>query len=306
MSLVRLRTFSVDCRVRFGESIGKIPLDLGIVCPNRSRGGCIFCAPASFTPGYLTPRKSLSEQIEAGRKSLIRDRFRRYFAYFQQESCTAGSPELLFKSFIECLEQKECCGLILSTRPDCLDDSLIEGLESLVRQYNKECQIELGLQTIHKRSLALLNRNHSLEDFTKSIGKLQKSGSFRVGAHLIFGIPGETETEMLATVDHVCSMGLHSLKIHHLQVIRNTSLEQMYCRGEVLLWSRQGYLEFLLRVLPRIPNRIVLHRLWTSSHPSHLVAPRWNVLPHVLSKELHLEMEKRGIIQGQDVDEFSK
>ncbi len=294
-----IRTFSYHYRERYGESIGKIPIDLGLVCPNRRNGGCIFCRPASFTPGYLSPKDSVEKQIARGKTHLLKGRFTKYLAYFQQETCTALPVGEFLPLIGSVLEDSDCVGLILSTRPDHVSDELLAVLAACITKSGKACLFELGLQTIHEPSLKLLNRNHSYGDFTDSVARIQKAEVFEVGAHLIFGIPGESEEDMLDSVRTVCRLGINGLKLHHLQVIADTPLHQMYVSGEVEVFTLEAYIAFLLRALPIIPSHITLHRLWATSHPNLLIAPKWNILAASLSRELHSKMALLGLQQGQ-------
>ncbi len=296
----RIRTFSQECRERFGEPVGKIPLDLGIPCPNRARGGCIFCHPASFTPASLRSSDHLQEQIRRGKTLLLKNRFRRYFAYFQQETCTALPTEELLPQLEELLLDPACVGLILSTRPDAIAPELPARLAALLRRLHKTCLIELGLQSAHEKSLHYLNRNHSYADFLQAVERISPYTELEIGVHLLLGIPGESTADMLTTVERISPLPIHALKLHHLQVIRGTPLHTFYEKGKVPVFSAHAYEELLLRLLPRIPDHLTIHRLWATSHPNLLIAPRWDALASELSQHLLQSMAQRGIRQGQD------
>ncbi|WP_163337369.1 TIGR01212 family radical SAM protein [Desulfopila sp. IMCC35008] len=293
-----IHTFSSHYREQHGEPVGKIPLDIGVTCPNREEGGCIFCLPASFTPGYLASNDDISLQIEKGKKRILRNRFRLYFAYFQQETCTAASPAILLDRIGTVLKDKDCVGLILSTRPDSIANELLKEISGIVRESGKDCLWELGLQSAHDTSLQFLNRNHTVDDFTRCIKRIREYKVFSTGAHLLFGIPGENRQNMLDTLQFVTDLGVQHLKLHHLQVIHDTRLHTLFKRGTITLFSKEKYLEFLLEALPLIPPDVVIHRLWTSSHPDLLVAPKWNILATHLSRELQELMKNRNIWQG--------
>jgi radical SAM protein (TIGR01212 family) len=299
-----IRTFSHHCREKYGRSLGKIPLDLGVPCPNRARGGCIFCRPAGYTPAYLRPEDDLARQITAGKAALLPGRFRRYLAYFQQETCTAMPAERLLPLVGEALGDPDCLGLILSTRPDFIGDDLLRPLARLVESTGKDCLFELGLQSAHERSLTFLNRHHGFAEFQAAAARIRATGSLQLGAHLIFGIPGESEADMLASLAAVCGQGVTHLKLHHLQVIRGTPLHQLYRLGQVQLFSLEAYLEFLLRALPLIPRSVTIHRLWATAHPALLVAPKWGVLAGELARQLRGLMAERGLWQGQRAAEL--
>ena len=301
MSSPLLHTFSVHYRQKYGHGVGKIPVDMGQPCPNRLQGGCIFCRPAGFTPAYLNKADDLADQVAAGKRHLLRGRFSRYFAYFQQETCTAVGLEQLLPAVESLLVDNACVGLILSTRPDSVSDQLLERLAALIRTTGKECLFELGLQSMHERSLQWLNRHHSFADFVDAARRIKAPGCFELGAHLIFGIPGESGQDMLESVKSVCALGVNALKLHHLQVIRDTPLEKVYALGDITLFSLAEYIDFLLTVLPVIPPEVTIHRLWATAHPELLVAPRWNILASDLSEILRRKMAVAGVRQGQAV-----
>ncbi len=296
-----IRTFSAHYREKYGHGVGKIPVDMGQPCPNRVHGGCIFCRPASFTPSYLNNTEDLAKQVSAGKDNLLRGRFKKYFAYFQQETCTAVAVEQLLPALELLLADADCIGLILSTRPDYVSEQLLERLAELVKWTGKECLFELGLQSIHERSLQWLNRHHSFADFQDAVWRIKSVGCFEVGAHLIFGIPEETEADMLDSLRTVCELGVNALKLHHLQVIRDTPLQKLYRQGDVALFSLDAYIDFLLKALPVIPAEVTIHRLWATAHPGLLVAPRWNILTSHLSETLRQKMAIAGLHQGQAV-----
>ncbi len=295
----RLRSFSQDCRERYGRTVGKIPLDLGLPCPNRTLGGCIFCHPASFTPASLRATDPLPEQIRRGKALLLKGRFRHYLAYFQQETCTALPTDRLLPQLAQVLADADCLGLILSTRPDAIANELPPALAQLTKERGKDCLIELGLQSRHARSLAWLNRNHSFEDFVQAVELLSRHDQLRIGVHLILGIPGESEADMMDTLRSVCALPIQTLKLHHLQVIRDTPLHRLYEQGQVEVFGMEAYMELLLYLLPWIPPSITLHRLWATAHPAMLIAPRWHVVAAELSKRLQQLMAERDIRQGQ-------
>jgi radical SAM protein (TIGR01212 family) len=293
-----IRTFSVDCRQRFGQAVGKIPLDLGVPCPNRRYGGCVYCRPAAYTPSCLRAGDELMVQLEQGRKHLVDGRFCSYFAYLQQETSTALRPAELLPILKSLLVADDCRGLILSTRPDYLPQELLIDLAALVADSGKECLVELGLQSAHERSLRLLNRRHSYGSFVDAVARIKAVGFLRVGAHLLFGIPGETEEEMVQSVTAVCALGVDALKLHHLQVLRDTPLADWWAEGKVKPFGQDAYLELLLSILPRIPEGVVLHRLWAASHPADLLAPRWHCHAATLADHLRNRLLQAGLSQG--------
>ena len=201
----------------------------------------------------------------------------------------------------EVLSDGDCIGLILSTRPDYVSDDFLLPLSELIVSSGKECLFELGVQSVHEKSLRLLNRNHDFAAFQDSASRILAFGCFELGAHLLFGIPGESEEDMLVSLKTVCAMGVNHLKLHQLQVMRDTALAKLYARGEVKLFSLEGYLQFLLHAIPIIPAAVTIHRLWATAHPEFLLAPRWNRPASELSLLLQRRMADAGVFQGQAV-----
>lgn len=293
-----INTFSSHYRHKHGQPVGKLPIDTGYPCPNRAKGGCIFCKAESFTARHLSRVDCLEDQIQLGKKNLLAGRFPLYFGYFQQETCTAAPIELLLQHTKHLLQDPMCVGIIFSTRPDCIADDFLAPLADLIQSSGKECHFELGLQSSHEKSLIQLNRNHTVDDFDAAVKRIQRYNTFLTGAHLIFGIPGETADQMIETVQYVNSLNIDTLKLHHLQVIRGTRLEELYHSEKIVLFKKDEYIRLLLQLIPFIPSHIIIHRLWAHSHPDLLVAPRWNILPGLLSAELHEKMKKEDISQG--------
>ncbi|BCO10540.1 TIGR01212 family radical SAM protein [Desulfolithobacter dissulfuricans] len=295
-----INTFSRHYRYRYGQPVGKIPLHTGHPCPNRARGGCIFCLADSFTPNYLHAVDPIEIQIARGSRYLLRDRFRLYFGYFQQETCTALPLDRLLPMLEQVLGVEDCVGLILSTRPDAVADGLVRALADLARQSGREILVELGLQSVHERSLQLLNRNHGVECYFEAAHRIRSVG-LGLGVHLIMGIPGESRADMMATVDTVCAHGLDAIKLHHLQVIRHTPLHAMHRAAPIPLFDAPAYIELLTEILPRIPPGVVIHRLWSRSHLHLLIGPRWDVPPPRLTRMLHRALAEKGVYQGSRI-----
>ena len=293
--------FSRHYRGKYGQAVGKIPLDSGLVCPNREYGGCIYCHPGSFTPSYLNKNDSIAVQLEMGKKYLLKDRFRLFFGYFQQETTTAMPADGLIAVLTEVLADKDCVGIIVSARPDNLDRLLLEKLAELARSTGKEFLLEIGLQSFHERSLQLLNRNHSVQDFVDAVTRIQALPGLQIGVHLILGIPGESEQDMHISLRAICDLGVDAIKLHHLQVIRDTPLHAMHRQQKFSVFTADNYLKLLTRLLPEIPGHIVIHRLWSHSHPDLLVAPRWDLFAGNLSVRLREMMEEQGMYQGKFV-----
>jgi radical SAM protein (TIGR01212 family) len=300
MSGSPVHTFSAHYREKYGQPVGKIALETGIPCPNRRRGGCIYCSPQSFRPASLRSGDPLGEQLRKGRLQL-RDRrkLRIYLAYFQQETSTAGPPDELAEKFRLPLLDPDCKGLILSTRPDALGPGILDRIAALRDEMpGKEFLVELGLQSAHDETLRLLNRNHTYEDFVQAVRLLRTLPFVQVGVHLILCLPGEEAPDMLDTVRRVCGLGVDYMKLHHLQVIRGTTLHEMAALNPLKPWSAEQYVDLLTLLLPAIPGRVVMHRLWSNADPELLVEPRWGLMTSALHERVLRRMKAEGVTQG--------
>lgn len=292
----RINLFSRHYRRKYGQPVGKIALGLGLPCPNRRLGGCVYCAPASFTPYYLHGGDAIVSQLAKGLQFLASRKFGRYFAYFQQETATAAPVAELRAAFAEASAGPGCVGLIVSTRPDSLEDPILAELAALGQE--REVIIELGLQSAHDRTLNFLNRNHTVADFCATARRVKAAG-LALGVHLIVGLPGEEVRDMVDTVRLVADLGADAVKFHHLQVIRDTPLHRIYQQRPFPVLTPAAYLSCLAQLLSHLPAQVVVHRLWSSSDPAILVQPQWGGLgAHELHVQLAAIMVREGISQG--------
>jgi len=294
-----INTFTRFYKKKYGQPVGKIALDAGIVCPNRSMGGCIYCAAVNFTPYYLEKGDAIETQLEKGRMFLAKRGFRKYFAYFQQETTTALVASELLPQLVVPFSDPDCIGLIISTRPDYVDDDLLVGLSGLRERYGREILVELGLQSAHDATLRFLNRNHTFVDFVEAVNRIQRCQTIELGVHLILGLPGESFQEMLATIEAVRRLNIDYIKFHHLQVIRNTRLQEIFMAESFTVYDQHQYLALLAELLGHVPARAVIHRLWSTADPRLLIAPLWGTpAPARLHADLLQIMNEKSLSQG--------
>lgn len=302
----------------FGCKTYKISLDAGCTCPNRDgtkgSGGCIFCSQAGSGDFIARGGESaagrlpISEQLEQGKKlveSKLRgrsgDRQGKYIAYFQSFTSTYGEPAVLLSKYREALDCEGVAGLAVATRPDCLSPVILRGLGEISR--NRFVQIELGLQTSNEKTGQLINRCYTNQNYIDAVNRIREAApSIHIVTHLIFGLPGETEEDMLNSVKFVVEQNRHAeqntrhpeldsgsnniapdlrrddrwgLKITSLYVLKNTLFSQMYEAGQYQPLTKEQYFDLLKKALPLIPENCVVHRLTGDPPKSLLLAPNW-------------------------------
>lgn len=285
-------------REKFGFKVIKIPVDAGLSCPNRdgtlSTRGCTFCYNPSFNPLFGSVL-SLQEQINKALPGILKKKAKG-LAYFQTYCNTYGDLEVLQKLYLEALSLPGIIGLSISTRPDCLEDDILDFLEQLAEKYH--IWLEIGLQTAHNKTLQRINRCHTVEQFSAAVARCRHRGFF-ICAHLIIGLPGETEKNMEETINFVNSMELDGIKLHHLQVIKGTAMEEEYYKGLVKTYSQEEYLQLLCHLMELTSPRLVLHRLVGEVREKNLlVAPRWSWSKGTFYQMLEKELINRGTYQG--------
>ncbi len=262
--------------------VQKLSVDAGFTCPNRDgsigTGGCIYCNNASFTPAYCSPTDSALQQIEKG-KTFFRKKYpeMKYLAYFQSYTNTFGrSPEVLLDMYRNASMIDDVVGVIIGTRPDCLPDDLIDGLAKLSLQ--KPVIIEIGAETSFDSTLKLINRNHTWQQVEDAVTRLHDRG-IRVGLHLIAGLPGETSEDVMETVKKTCTLPIDSIKLHQLQVIKDTVLHKKILTGELRVhaFELDDYLELCAKIVKIVPEKICIERFLSSSPPEMVVAPKWGL-----------------------------
>lgn len=294
------RDLNTALRERFGCRVQKISLDAGLTCPNRDGrvgfGGCIYCNTLGSGTG-VSRSQSITSQLESG-KAYLRQRYkaRKFIAYFQSYSNTYAPLEKLRSLYEEALSVPDIVGLTIGTRPDCVDEPVLDLLAELdERTY---VSVEYGLQSIHNRSLDLINRGHTYETFLDAVNRTRKRG-LEICVHVIIGLPGETKEDMLETARALGETDIQAIKIHLLYVIQNTPLHRLYEKGAYQCLSREAYVDIVCDFLSLLPAHVIIHRLTGDPHPGELVGPLW-----ALEKQANLEairetLRERNIWQGK-------
>ena len=298
----RYKQYSQHLKGLFNCKVYKVTLDAGFNCPNRdgtiSTGGCIFCEDGGSFSQAHSGELSINEQLDISINKL-KDRFgaQKFISYFQAYSNTYAPVEKLKSLYDEALFHPDVVGLSIGTRPDCVDEEKIRLINSYAK--NNEVWIEYGLQSIHDKTLKLINRGHSAEDFIKTYKLTRKFGeNIKICVHVILGLPGETRLEMLETAKALADLGIDGIKIHLLCALKDTELENMYNKGEFNPLCAEDYVDTVCDYLEILPPDTVIHRLAGNGLKKILVAPKWLPEKFKVLNLIDRELERRGTFQG--------
>ncbi len=299
----RYNAWNEHVKARYGGRVQKVSVAAGFTCPNRDgllgTGGCTFCNNASFTPGYLDKRQSMTEQIDAG-LLFLRRRYpgtQRYIAYFQSYSNTYGEFERLRACYTEALAHPDISGLAIGTRPDCLPEEVLTYLAELA--HNHIIELEIGVESCNDAALARVNRGH---DFAASVDAIQRAAAhgLEVTAHMMLGLPGESYASMLDGARLLSALPIQAVKLHQLQLVRGTALAREWQRdpAAVPLLDEAACLGLLADFIERLSPRVLLQRVGSEVPPSMKLAPEWNVRLSELAPRISAELARRGSWQG--------
>ncbi|WP_277265820.1 TIGR01212 family radical SAM protein [Prevotella corporis] len=266
-------------RKQFPFRVQKISIDAGFTCPNRDgrfgRGGCVFCDNHTFNPKYCRPTRTITEQLEDGKRFFGKKYPEmKYLAYFQAYSNTYAPEETLRKLYEEALNVKDVVGIVVGTRPDCVNDEILTYLEELNRK--TFLIVEYGIESCNNETLKLINRGHDFACTQQAIEATAKREIY-VGGHIILGLPGEDRSESLRQAPIISSLPLTILKIHQMQIIKGTKLEQIYKENPFPVYSVEEYVELVTDYIQILRKDLILERFVSQSPPELLLAPKWNI-----------------------------
>jgi radical SAM protein (TIGR01212 family) len=298
---LRYRAYGHYLRGRFGGRVQRVSLDAKFTCPNVdgtvTTGGCVFCDNRSFSPSRRLPRTTIADQLEHGIGVLSRRyKVEQFIAYFQPATNTYAPPERLRPLFFEALEDPRVVGLAVGTRPDCVPDEVLDLLEELAAQ--TYLSVEYGLQSMHNRSLAWMNRGHDYDSFVDAVTRSANRG-FEICAHVILGLPGESRADMVATARALADLAIDSVKIHNLYVVRDTPLAEEYAQGGIELLPRAEFIETLIDFLEVLPPDCIVERVAGDAPRDYLIAPAWCLDKAQLLVALRRRFEERQTWQGR-------
>ncbi|MCX5827713.1 MAG: TIGR01212 family radical SAM protein [Deltaproteobacteria bacterium] len=287
-------------RNRFGCKVYKLPIDAGFTCPNRDGhaavGGCIYCDGRGSKLRQAGPLPSVTEQIHKGMAYYtVHRQAGNFIAYFQTFTNTYGDREHLKRLYDEALAQPDVLGLSIGTRPDCVPDSVLDLLENYAKTHH--IWLELGLQSIHDRTLTLLNRGHNREIFLDTVQRIQGRGIL-LCVHIIVGLPGETHQDILETARILAGLPIQGIKIHSLLALQGTVLGSLYESGAISMISKEEYVTTVCDILEILPPEMVIQRLTADGYKDIFLGPAWAVNKMDVLNNIDRELKRRQTWQG--------
>ncbi|GMK39831.1 TIGR01212 family radical SAM protein [Paenibacillus sp. CCS19] len=297
----RFHTWNYEMKEQFGEKVFKVTLDAGFTCPNRdgsiAKGGCTFCSARGSGDFAGSRRDDLVTQFNK-----IRDRQHlkwpnaKYIGYFQAYTNTYAPVEELREYYEVILQQPGVVGLSIATRPDCLPDDVIDYLAELnERTY---LWLEMGLQTIHESTSALINRAHDTACYEDAVRRLRARG-IRVCTHIIYGLPQETHEMMMDTLRAVSRMDVQGIKIHLLHLMRKTPMVKQYEAGLLQFLEKDEYIQLIVDSLEQMPPDMIVHRLTGDAPRDLIIGPMWSMNKWDVLNSIDKELTRRGTWQGK-------
>lgn len=264
----------------FGARVQKLSIDAGFTCPNRDgnlgHGGCTYCNNDAFNPSYCLPEKSVEQQIKEGME-FHQNRYRRagkYLAYFQAYSNTYAGIDTLKSVYEQALQFPEVVGLVIGTRPDCINTEQLKYFQELSQKYY--FIIEYGIESCYDKTLKRINRGHSYQQAVDAIHQTAEYG-LKTGAHMMFGLPGESREEMLAEAEILSALPLNNIKFHQLQIIKGTQMENEYHEdpNQFDFFTLDEYIDFIIQFLEKLNPSFVVERFAGEVPPRFLAGPGW-------------------------------
>jgi uncharacterized protein len=292
---------------RFGSRIQKLTVDAGFTCPNRdgtiSTGGCAYCNNNAFSPSYCSPDKSIDQQVNEGIE-FHQTRYRsasKYLVYFQAYSNTYGTLDTLKSLYEQALDNENIAGLVIGTRPDCIDEPKLEYLARLSEKYY--VVVEYGIESVYNESLQYINRGHTFEDAVHAL-ELSKKYGVLAGAHFILGLPGETREDMMHSSVVISGLPLHSIKLHQLQIIKDTRFATEFKEHPERfdLFETAEYTEFVARFLAHLNPDFIIERLASETQPWNNMAVDSGLRYDQVLQLIEKKMAKLDLWQGKSYE----
>jgi len=301
----RYLDYSSFIKLKFGERVQKISLDIGFSCPNRDGskgvGGCTYCNNNTFNPDYCEPQKSVKTQLEQGIEFFSRKgKNNKFLAYFQAYTNTYSDFKSLKKLYLEALSVPKVVGLVIGTRPDCITEEIINFLDELSKTYF--ISLEFGVESTNEKTLLTVNRCHTFEE-TKATFELCKNKGFHLGAHIIIGLPGESETDLMNHAVEISKLPINTLKLHHLQIVKNSVMAVQYKRNpeNFNLFTFENYINFISEFISNIRPDIIIERFISEAPKELLIAPKWGGLKNFeIVAKIDKNLQDKNLWQGKN------
>lgn len=301
----RYNSYAGYFRRLFGRRMQKLSVDAGFSCPNRdgriATGGCTFCNNGAFTPSYCSRGLSITRQIEEG-IAFHRWRYReaqRYLVYFQSFSNTYAPLEVLRERYGEALAHPDVAGLIIGTRPDCVDEAVLDYLAELARE--RYVAVEYGIESVYDASLRAVNRGHDFATAERAVQMTTERG-LACGAHFILGLPGETDEMILEGVKAINRLNLTTVKFHQLQIFRDTAMALEFDERpeRFRFWTVDAYIDLVVELLRRLRPDVVVERFASEAPPRYHHGPNWGLIRNEeLWRRLEERLRERDTYQGE-------
>ena len=301
----RYNSFTGYFREKYGCRLQKIVIDAGFTCPNRDgrvgTGGCTYCNNAAFHPNYSTPDKPVLQQIEEGIE-VHKGRYRNthdYLAYFQSFSNTYAPLEVLREFYGQALEHPSVRGIVVGTRPDCIDDEKLDYFQALSK--DKVVIIEYGIESCYDKTLRRINRGHDFAAAVRAVEATAARGIFQ-GAHFIMGLPGESREELIGMAPIINELPLNTLKFHQLQIIKGTAMEREYERvpEDFISFTLDGYVDFFVDFLEYLRPDLYIERFAGEVPPRFVNHTPWGLIRNTeLLRLLDKRLQERDTYQGR-------
>lgn len=300
----RFNSYPEYMRRVFGGRVQKLTIDAGFSCPNRDgtkgTGGCTFCLNDAFNPSYCIPQKSVTQQITEG-IAFHEKRYRRasqFLAYFQAFSNSHAPLEKIAALYEEALSIDGIIGIVIGTRPDCMDDQKLAYLSELAEKCH--VVVEYGIESVYNKTLERVNRCHTFEDTVSAIYNTAGKG-IHIGGHMIFGLPGESREEMLKSAEILSALPLNSLKLHQLQLFKGTPMEKEYIENpaDFMLFGEDEYLNFIVEYIEQVNPQFVIERIAGETPPRFAVVRPWGPRYDQILVKFEKLLEERNSWQGK-------
>lgn len=296
----KYHTLNHFLRNKFDDKVFKISLDAGFTCPNRdgsiSTGGCIFCSPRG-SGDFAGTCSDLVHQFEEVKEMMSKKwKNGKYIAYFQAYTNTYADTATLAEKYYSVLNLEGVVGLAIATRPDCLNEEVLNLLEKISKE--KYLWVELGLQTMHESTAEIINRGYPLETYIKAVNDL-KERKIDVVTHVILGLPGESKEDMLQTVDFVANTATQGIKLHLLHLVRDTKLVELHQEGRLPMMTMEEYTDLVVDCIERLPEEMVIHRITGDGPRETLIEPKWSLKKWEVINAIEHQLMDRSTWQGK-------